>query len=206
MAAKSKNPVYNVWKGMHYRCANPNFRQWARYGGRGIKVCAEWADFDRFVLDMGPRPSPRHSLDRIDNDGDYTPDNCRWATRKEQQRNQAVTRWIAIDGQQFRAADLADVAGRKTDTIIQRAKSGLPYDEVVTAEHRRDLSGLALGGVANGERQRAKTHCPKGHSYDDAIITKKGWRRCRRCFYDREKQRLAKKRAKVTDSKMGREL
>lgn len=80
----SYTPEYRVWAEMLQRCNNPNNPRYNDYGGRGIKVCKEWNRFINFYNDMGPRPSNRHSLDRIDNDGDYTPSNCRWATSKQQ--------------------------------------------------------------------------------------------------------------------------
>lgn len=79
---------YRSWSMMKNRCLNPRNPRFASYGGRGIGVCQRWVDsFDSFLADMGPRPSAKHSLDRIDNDGDYTPGNCRWATTSEQNLN-----------------------------------------------------------------------------------------------------------------------
>lgn len=76
-----------AWSGLRRRCLDSKHARYSDYGGRGITVCARWSSFDAFVADLGPRPSPNHSLDRIDNDGNYTPNNCRWATRQEQSRN-----------------------------------------------------------------------------------------------------------------------
>jgi hypothetical protein len=105
--AKSKNvdhgacvrhkmtPEYRAWSGMKYRCTNQDAPNWNDYGGRGIKVCDRWLNsFAAFLADVGPRPSPEHSLDRWpDNDGNYEPDNVRWATRSEQQLNKRPFKW-----------------------------------------------------------------------------------------------------------------
>lgn len=88
---------YTVWAGMIQRCEDPAHNRYHRYGGRGIKVCARWrGSFENFSADMGPRPSPRHSIDRKNGDLDYSPDNCRWATPKEQALNNENTRLITI--------------------------------------------------------------------------------------------------------------
>jgi hypothetical protein len=85
---RSRTPEHVAWKGMKRRCHSPNNHRWEHYGGRGIEVCDRWRDsFENFFADMGPRHSPRHSIDRIDNDGDYEPGNCRWATQSQQMKN-----------------------------------------------------------------------------------------------------------------------
>ena len=88
-SGNKKHPLYNTWKGLKARTSNPNAPQYPNYGGRGIKLCERWQGlygFDNFLEDMGERP-PNHSLDRKDNDGDYSPENCRWATDYEQCAN-----------------------------------------------------------------------------------------------------------------------
>lgn len=78
---------YGIWNAMKGRCLNPRSHAFRDYGGRGIKVCKRWLDFRNFYADMGPRPTPSHSLDRKDNDGNYEPGNVRWATKSEQAKN-----------------------------------------------------------------------------------------------------------------------
>ncbi|MDA7436479.1 hypothetical protein N8654_02215 [Synechococcus sp. AH-601-B19] len=87
----SKHPLYVCWMNMKQRCLRTTHKSYHRYGGRGISVCQRWLDsFWNFVEDMGPKPSPLHSIEREDNDGNYTPDNCVWATKAEQTASQSV--------------------------------------------------------------------------------------------------------------------
>ena len=96
------SPTYISWQGIKARCQNPNRSDYERYGGRDIKVCERWQDFENFLSDMGERPEGK-TLDRINNDGDYEPGNCRWATPKEQRQNQRDRKdqyfFIALDFQ-----------------------------------------------------------------------------------------------------------
>lgn len=93
MIAKSKTPTYKSWENMKARCYKPSYIRSQEYKGRGITVCERWLhSFDNFLEDMGERPSKEYSLDRINNDGNYEPSNCRWATAKEQSANQRPRR------------------------------------------------------------------------------------------------------------------
>lgn len=94
----AKRAVYNTWSGMRQRCLNPKCEGYSRYGGRGIKICKRWLDsFQNFFNDMGAKPSPDLTIERLDNDGNYTPSNCVWATRSQQSRN----RWHPKMGDPF---------------------------------------------------------------------------------------------------------
>lgn len=95
---KTGTPEFISWMQMRARCSNPRLRSYPRYGGRGITICDQWAhSFESFLADMGPRPTPRHSIDRIDVDGPYSPENCRWATTAEQARNTSTNRIVVVD-------------------------------------------------------------------------------------------------------------
>jgi hypothetical protein len=90
-----QHPLIGTWRSMLYRCDNPNYREFAHYGGRGIKVCIEWYDFNTFCVDMGERPEG-HTLDRIDNEKGYCKENCRWATSKEQNSNRGYSNDLGL--------------------------------------------------------------------------------------------------------------
>ncbi len=107
----TKRKEYRAWRSMLLRCNYPNHKSYKVYGGRGVKVCERWLAFKAFWDDMGPRPSPTHSLDRIDNDGNYEPHNCRWATREEQQRNKRNNHLVTYNGETKCVAEWAILFG-----------------------------------------------------------------------------------------------
>ena len=88
-----ETPEHYTWRVMIDRCHKPNRTSFDRYGANGIRVCKRWHTYENFLLDMGLRPSVKHSLDRINNTKGYSKSNCRWATRSEQQKNKSSTRW-----------------------------------------------------------------------------------------------------------------
>lgn len=128
------HPLYSTWQSMVRRChGSPDVRTWAAYGGRGISVCEEWrGSFVAFVAAVGPRPSPNHSLDRIDNNGNYEPGNVRWATRREQQGNRRATRTIELSGSRLRVADVARASGLDPTTIVTRLRNGWSANDAVS--------------------------------------------------------------------------
>lgn len=113
----SKTYWAGIYRGMMQRCYNPNRREYENYGGRGIKVCRRWREsIEAFVEDMGPRPSDSHSIDRINNHGDYEKSNCRWATQQEQCLNRRGLRWIEYNGERLTHSDWA----RRLDITRER--------------------------------------------------------------------------------------
>lgn len=107
---KSLSREYISYRGMMSRCYSKTNNRYPRYGGRGIAVCDRWrSSFENFLEDMGPKPSPDHSLERKDNDADYCPENCRWATRREQARNRSTNHLVVVGGQQVTVAEAAEL-------------------------------------------------------------------------------------------------
>jgi hypothetical protein len=102
---KSKTPIYRMWWGMLSRCNHPKTRSYSRYGGRGIKVCDRWHTFANFYEDMGERPVGS-TIDRIDNNGDYAPNNCRWTSNKMQQHNKATSVRVWFNGVEWLQVEL----------------------------------------------------------------------------------------------------
>lgn len=117
----SKTSEHSIWHAMRKRCLDKNHPTYQRYGAKGITVCDRWKDsFENFYADMGQRPSKRHSLDRIDNKGHYTPENCRWATPEMQGRNRSNNKIVTIDGVSFTVKDwcrLMEVDDRRPYTM-----------------------------------------------------------------------------------------
>lgn len=129
----NRSPEYTAWTNMLDRCYNCNSEYYHRYGGRGIEVCASWREsFENFLTDMGTKPSPKHSIERVSNDRGYEKANCKWATKGEQSRNRCTTNWITHDGETRCLTDWAVVKGIGVDTLWRRLKAGWTAERALT--------------------------------------------------------------------------
>ena len=102
---------YRIWRTMLARCYNARCKAYAGYGRRGIKVCERWQEFPNFYTDMGPRPTGQHTIERVNNDGDYEPTNCKWATQVEQANNRRSSRFVTQNGERKTIAEWTRVLG-----------------------------------------------------------------------------------------------
>lgn len=128
----TKSKIYHIWIQMHYRCRNKNATGYKHYGGRGIAVCNKWHEFKNFFNDMGHRPNGM-SLDRINNNGNYKPSNCRWATKQQQQRNMRSNRWIKYGGEKLTLIGWAEKLNIGERTILTRLELNWPIKRILTA-------------------------------------------------------------------------
>ena len=127
---RTTSPEFNSWSSALGRCTNPKNKSYKNYGGRGITMCARWRDsFENFLTDMGARPSPSHSLDRISNEGNYEKENCRWATKKTQSNNRRTNKIISKDGKTLSITQWAEELGMKEFTLRARLNSGWALDD-----------------------------------------------------------------------------
>lgn len=130
-------PEYAAWIGMRRRCKNPERKDYPRYGGRGIRVCAEWdTSFGAFINDMGARPGPGYSIDRINHDGHYEPGNVRWATAQQQTENRSNARVVCYLGETLPIGDWAVRLGIDYYTLWQRLRT-MPVDVALTKPLRK---------------------------------------------------------------------
>lgn len=130
-----KSKEYQCWAAMKQRCLNPNVTHYANYGGRGITIHPAWvSSFETFLSDVGHAPSPKHSLDRIDVDGNYEPDNVRWATPKVQSNNRRDTLSTEFRGVDTPLADIARIADIPYHQVFQRYQRGLRGEELITRQ------------------------------------------------------------------------
>jgi hypothetical protein len=132
----SRSRTYAIWCDMRMRCFTPSHPKYFRWGGRGITVCNRWATFENFLADMGERP-PGHSIERIDNDGPYSPENCRWATYVEQARNTRRTIFLTHAGETLPLTEWSERSGIPHGVIRQRHHKGWVDSRAVTEPIRR---------------------------------------------------------------------
>lgn len=201
--AAQEHPLYTVWAKMKDRCNNPNDPGYHNYGGRGITYCDRWKHFKNFAEDMGLRPSPNHSIDRIDNDGNYEPSNCRWATRVVQMHNRRVFknnktgvtgvqkkrngRYIVrfqYEGERYQAGgSFATVEEAKAarDRLVRRVELGEDVNDLLERPARHD-SATGIKGI---------TPHQDGRGYL-VRVTHKGVRKYLGYFTDFEKAKEAR--------------
>lgn len=140
---RKNSPEYNAWKNMRRRCYDAKRSDFARYGGRGIRVCERWMEFANFLADMGRRPGPSYSIERVNNDGHYEPGNCRWATKTEQARNRRSTRLVSWNGRQVSLAQACEEAGIDHDVVRARIHScGWSVERALTEPAKKQLTRL----------------------------------------------------------------
>ena len=151
----TKSPEYYAWNGMRHRCNDPKTSGYKNYGGRGIAVCKRWEDsFAAFYADVGPRPSPLHSVERIDNDGSYEPGNVRWATRAEQNRNTRTARILEHAGTALPLSEWARRLGIVNATLLSRLDSGWTLEEALSTP--KLLCGRRCRNVKRVAREKSR--------------------------------------------------
>lgn len=170
------HPYKGMYAAMLARCNSPTNPAYALYGGRGVAVCDRWSGrygFPNFVEDMGRKPTPKHSLDRKDNEGNYSPENCRWATQKEQGNNTRVNRIIEVFGVAMTVSQAAEKYGLGYATLLRRLNVGASPDEAVTTPLRSTRYTIEYKGSRKTIGEWAKLH---GMKYELVRMRlKRGW-------------------------------
>lgn len=134
----SRTETYHIWQGIKRRCCNPRYISFENYGGRGIKVCDRWLGehgFENFLADMGERPGKEYSIDRIDVNSGYCPENCRWATRKEQANNTRRTVYLTHNGETHTLREWAEIYGIAQRTANERYHNGYSFEKIFQKGH-----------------------------------------------------------------------
>ena len=150
-SGENRSIEYTTWKSIRMRVFSKRHKYFRYYGGRGITMCAGWGEFRNFLEDMGRRPDESHSIDRINNDGNYScghcveciengwPANCRWATHKEQSRNKRITIYLEVDGDRKSMSDWCELVGIDRGTVYARVRAGWGHKESLFTPIRRGI-------------------------------------------------------------------
>lgn len=173
-------PEYRSWRSMLRRCYHPSASQYGYYGGRGIQVCERWKkDFQAFLSDMGLKPSPTHTIERLDVNEHYRPGNCRWADRFEQARNKRTTRRLTLNGETLTIQQWAERLGVRTGTLSSRHQKGWSDERILTEPVKSNCSLLTAFGrtqrVTEWARERGVgvttilTRLSRGWTPEDAL-------------------------------------
>ncbi len=156
---QTKTALYRLWHGIVERCENRRAHHYKDYGGRGIKICRRWrVSFMAFKGDMGPRPSLKHSVDRIRNNGNYTPDNCRWATKLVQANNTRGNRFITFNGETLTLTQWSRRFGINPITLHGRLKFNWPLSEAFSKPAKKRTASptiQSIRGIFGDARRRA---------------------------------------------------
>lgn len=149
----NRTPEFRAWEAMLRRCSNRGDKRWPRYGGRGITVCDRWrTSYTAFLSDMGRRPTSQHTLDRADNNGPYSPENCRWATYSEQANNTSRTRHFTFDGKTKTLSEWAEEIGVASTTLDHRLRAlGWSIERTLSTP---TFSHSEAGTLGNKNRRR----------------------------------------------------
>lgn len=129
----SGTPIWHAWQEMRQRCSNPKNQAFANYGGRGIRVCDRWEKFENFISDMGMRP-PGYELDRINNDGNYEPENCRWVTSRSNKHNKRTNHLVTWKGETLPITVWAERLGMHPRTLCNRIGRGWSLERAMTGK------------------------------------------------------------------------
>lgn len=166
-------PEYVVWNNMKQRCLNPNSPTYPHYGGRGITICDKWREsFDNFLNDMGFRPSKNHSIGRMNNDGPYSPDNCRWESLDEQSKNKRWTQYVDYEGKSVKLIDLCKEKGIKRGLVYGRLKKGWSIEDALN-EPPKEHKNVVIYGVSKPLYEHLKFYNTKYSTYKYRV--EKGW-------------------------------
>jgi hypothetical protein len=158
---EQKSPTYNSWRDMIRRCENDMRRDYRYYGGRGIKVCLRWHTFDLFLEDMGPRPKGA-TIDRINPNGDYELENCRWLAKRKQNRNTRATVWLTLGNVRLSLAEWAERLDMPYNCLRIRVQRGWPDERVLTTPVNPNRSAAMKAALPKAEARRKEQRDAKG--------------------------------------------